>query len=144
MMSLKDALAKARESRPEPILIPVAVGDGLYQIDVMRLDGMDWAAVMAAAPPMDDIGVKLSYDTSRGALVACARHSRLLDMDGDPVVEYDDNGAVIPTDWVGLFGVISGSEATRIAATWWALNMNDPNKHVEALKKASAGGGKTS
>lgn len=143
-MSLTDALAKARESRPEPILITVAVGEELFQVECKRLDGMDWAAVMAAAPPRDDIGVKLSYDIGRGALVACARHSRLLDSEGNLVVERDEQGAVIPTDWAGIFAAISGSETNQLAATWWALNMNDPNKHVEALKKASAGGRKTS
>lgn len=134
-MSFKDALAKARASRPEPVLQSVAVGDELFQVEVRRLDGMEWAAVTAECPPTDEKGARLGYDTNKAALVACRRHSRLLDEAGEPVEE---------VDWGGLFTEISGAEVGAIAAIWWALNMHDPNERVVALKKASAGGSATS
>lgn len=134
-MSFKDDLAKARESRPEPVLMDVAVGDELYRIEVKRLDGMQWAEVMSSAPPNDEAGARLGYDTSKAALIACRRYSRLLDADGDPVTDFD---------WSELFDVISGTEIGAIAATWWALNMGDPNSRVVALKKARRAASATS
>lgn len=146
-MSFKDDLAKARASRPEPVLQAVAVGDELYQVEMMRLDGMDWAAVMAECPPADEKGARLGYDSNKAALVACKRYSRLLDTDGEHVsmsVVRDDKGKVIEDPWADLFKTISGAEIGAIAAVWWALNMNDPNERVVALKKAWAAGDKTS
>ena len=134
-MSFKDALAKARASRPEPVLQSVAVGDELFQVEVRRLDGMEWAAITAECPPTDEKGARLGYDTNKAALVACRRHSRLLDEAGEPVED---------VDWAELFSAISGAEVGAIAAIWWALNMHDPNERVVALKKASAGGNATS
>ncbi len=134
-MSFKDALAKARASRPEPVLQPVAVGDALFQVEVRRLDGMEWAAITAECPPTDEKGARLGYDTNKAALVACRRYSRLLDEAGEPVED---------VDWAELFAEISGAEVGAIAAIWWALNMHDPNERVVALKKASAGGSETS
>lgn len=134
-MSFKDALAKARESRPKPVLQPVAVGDELYQVEITRLDGMDWAAVMAECPPTDEKGARLGYDSNKAALVACKRYSRLLGTDGEPVADFD---------WGDLFTAISGAEIGAIAAVWWAMNMHDPNERVVALKKAWAAGDKTS
>lgn len=134
-MSFKESAQKARDSRPEPVKVSVAVGDDLFEVEVMRLDGMDWAAVMAECPPTDEKGVRLGYDSNKAALLACKRHSRLLNAEGEP----DDE-----VDWDELFKIISGVEIGAIAATWWATNMNDPNQRVVALKKALAGGGKTS
>lgn len=134
-MSFKDALAKARAARPEPVLQPVAVGDALFQVEVRRLDGMEWAAITAECPPTDEKGARLGYDTNKAALVACRRYSRLLDEAGEPVED---------VDWADLFSAISGAEVGAIAAIWWALNMHDPNERVVALKKASAGGSETS
>lgn len=134
-MSFMDKLAKARAERPEPVLVPVAVGDELYSVEVMRLDGMDWAAITAECPPTDEKGARLGYDTNKAALVACRRHARLLDAEGEPVPD---------VEWSELFATISGVEIAAIAATWWALNMNDPNQRVVKLKKASAGGSATS
>jgi len=129
-VGFKDALAKAREARPEPVLVDVAVGDELFRVEVRRLDGMEWAAVMASAPPADEMGARLGYDTSKAALVACQKYSRLLDAEG---AEVDD------VDWRELFDTISGTEVGAVAATWWALNMGDPNSQVVALKKALRG-----
>ena len=134
-MDFKDALAKARESRPEPVLQSVAVGEVLFQVEVRRLDGMEWAGVMAECPPSDEKGARLGYDTNKAALVACRRYSRLLDTEGEPVAD---------VDWPGLFAELSGVEIGAIAAMWWALNMHDPNERVVALKKAWAAGSKTS
>lgn len=145
-MSFKDALAKARDSRPEPKRVAVAVGDDLFNVEVMRLDGMDWAAVMAECPPSDEKGARLGYDTNKAALIACKRFSRLLDAEDEPVdmslVVKDDK--VVESPWDDLFTTISGVEIGAIAATWWALNMNDPNNRVVELKKSLAGGVKTS
>ncbi len=134
-MSFKGALERARAGRPEPKLVQVAVDDELYQVEVMRLDGMDWAAVMAECPPTGAKDVALGYDTSKAALLACKKYSRLLDSEGEPVEDLD---------WNDLFAAISGVEIGGLAATWWALNVHDPNQRVVALKKALAGGGKTS
>lgn len=134
-MSFKDALAKARERRPKPVEVSVAVGDELFKVEVARLDGMDWAAVMAECPPTDKKAARLGYDTNKAALVACERYSRLLDAGGEPVED---------VDWVDLFATLSGAEIGAIAATWWATNMHDPNQRVVDLKKASMGGGRTS
>lgn len=144
-MSFKDALARAKRDRPEPVLQSVAIGDELFQIPITRLDGMDWAAVAAEAPPESEMDARLGFNTSKAALVACRRHSRLLDAEGEPVpLDLDESGKSIPTDWVGVFDAISGVEVQAIAATWWAMNAHDPNQRVVALKKASLGGGKTS
>lgn len=134
-MSFKDALERARAGRPEPKLVEVAVGDDLFQVEVGRLDGMDWAGIMAECPPVDANGVALGYDTTRAALLACTRHGRLLDGAGEPVED---------VDWAALFVEIAGDEARAIAATWWTMNMRDPNARVAELKKALAAGGKTS
>lgn len=134
-MSFKDALAKARDSRPEPVLLQVAVGDVLFQVEMRRLDGMEWAGVMAECPPTDEKGARLGYDTNKAALVACRRFSRLLDVEGEPVPD---------VDWPALFAELSGAEVGALAATWWALNMHDPNERVVALKKAWAAGSRTS
>lgn len=128
-MSFKDDVAAAKSARPEPVVVSVAVGDTLYGVETKRLDGMQWAAVMAAAPPSDEAGARLGYDTSKAALIACKQHSRLLDAEGEPVAEFE---------WNDLFNAISGTEIGAIAATWWALNMGDPNQKVIALKKARA------
>lgn len=134
-MDFKDALAKARESRPEPVLVAVAVADDLFNVEVRRLDGMDWVGVMAECPPSTEKGARLGYEAERAALVACRQYSQLLTTDGD---------VVTGIDWDDLFKLISGTEIGAIAATWWALNMADPNRRVVELKKALAGGGKTS
>lgn len=146
-MSLKDALAKAREGRPEPVLQSVVIGDELFQVELRRLDGMDWAGVTAECPPSDQKGFRLGYDTNKAALLACRRFSRLLDSDGEPVdmtVTRDSKGVITYDPWADVFNAVSGGEAGAIAATWWALNMHDPNQRVVELKKALAGGGKTS
>lgn len=144
-MSFKEALAKARAERPEPILQAVAVGDELYQVEMMRLDGMDWAAVMAECPPLDEKSARLGYDSNRAALVACKRHSRLLDADGEAVdmETVVKDGEVVSDPWADLFQTISGAEIGALAAVWWALNMNDPNQRVIALKKALSAGVRT-
>lgn len=134
-MSFKDDLAVAKKSRPEPVVVSVAIGESLYGVEVKRLDGMQWAAVMSSAPPSDESGARLGYDTSKAALIACKKYSRLLDADDEPVDE---------VDWDDLFETISGTEIGAIAATWWALNMGDPNQKVIALKKARAGVSSTS
>ncbi|UOQ60387.1 hypothetical protein MUN76_15365 [Leucobacter rhizosphaerae] len=145
-MSFKDALAKARSNRPEPVLQAVAVGDELYHVEIRRLDGMDWAAITADCPPRHERDASMGYDSNKAALIACRRHGRLLDGDDEPVamaVIRDDQGNVVDDPWLNLFNAISGTEADAIAALWWGQNVNDPNKHVVALKKASAGGSKT-
>lgn len=145
-MGLKEDLAAAKAARPQPVLVDVALGDVLYKVEVRRLDGMEWAAVMAEAPPTDEGSARVGYSTHRGALIACKRHGRLLDAEGTPVTHLgvDEDGAPAPLDWPAIFSAISGTEVGAIAAVWWALNMGDPNERVLALKKASAGGSKTS
>lgn len=146
-MSFQDALDKARAARPEPKLQAVAVGDELFNVEIMRLDGMDWAAITAECPPTDERGARLGYDTNKAALIACERYSRLLDAEGEAVdmaPVKDEAGNIIAYPWRDLFKAVSGAEVGAIAATWWALNMNDPNTNVVALKKSLAGGGKTS
>ena len=130
-MSFKDDLAAAKAAAVEPVLVDVAVGEALYRVEVVKLPGMQWAEVVAAAPPSDEMGARLGYDTVKAALVACRKYSRLLDSDGEPVAE---------VDWRDLFDAISGVEIQAIAATWWALNVGDPNERVVALKKALKGG----
>lgn len=145
-MSFKDALKRARDARPEPVLQPVALGDEIFNVEVSRLDGMEWAAIMAEAPPKDEKGARLGYDVNKAALIACKRHGRLLDDEGEPVdmdVVRDKRGNIIEDPWVDLFTEISGVELHAIASIWWALNMQDPNDRVVALKKASAAGAKT-
>lgn len=134
-MSFKDALAKARAARPEPTLVGVAVGDELYNVEVVRLDGMDWAAIAAMSPVNDKRFLKIGFNPINAALLACAAHSRLLDANDEPVED---------VDWAELFTAISGEEVRAIAASWWGRNVNDPNTRVEALKKALAGGERTS
>lgn len=141
-MSFRDALERVRESRPEPTLVEVAVGDELFSVEVRRLDGMDWAAVMAECPPSGTGNVALGYDVTRAALLACQLHGRLLDAAGEPVDLGDKSES--RKAWSDLFTAVSGTEVRAIAASWWALNMRDPNERVVALKKASAGGVKTS
>lgn len=138
-------MARAQEGRPEPVLVDIAIGESLYKVEARRLDGMEWAAVMAEAPPVDEASARLGYSTHRGALIACRRHGRLLDAGGDPVthLEVDEEGKPVPLDWAVIFSAISGTEVGAIAAVWWALNMGDPNERVVALKKASAGGSTT-
>lgn len=146
-MSLKDALAKAREDRPEPVRQPVAVGDELFEVEMKRLDGMAWAAITSECPPTDAMGAGLGYDSNRAALLACKRHGRLLDADGEPVdmsPVRDEHGNIISEPWEDVFTAISGAEVSGIAAIWWMLNMLGPNERVAALKKASAGGSATS
>lgn len=133
-MSFKDALAKARAERPAPTLVPVAVGDELYNVEVVRLDGMDWAGVVAECPISDPAQARLGFDANKAALLACSRYARLLD--GDEPVE--------DVEWPDLFQALSGEEVRGLAATWWSMNVFDPNQRVAELKKASAGGGKTS
>lgn len=50
-MSITEALAKAREARPEPKLVAIAIGESLFNVEVRRLDGMEWAGIMAQCPP---------------------------------------------------------------------------------------------
>ena len=134
-MGLLDDFAKARADRPEPIMVDVAIGDGLYKVEVTRLDGMAWAAIMAECPPEDAGSARLGYSPSAAALLACKRFARLFDAEGEPVAD---------VDWGEVFAAISGVEVQAIAASWWALNMGDPNQRVVDLKKASAAGGVTS
>lgn len=118
-----------------PALIEVVIGDSLYSIEVSRLDGMDWSAIMADATPTSVEGAGLGYEPSVGGVLACKRHGRLLDGDGVPVEA---------PDWDAVFAALSGVDARGVASAWWALNMRDPNKRVVALKKAWAAGGKMS
>lgn len=145
-MSFEEDLAAAKAARPEPVVVSVAVGDSLYGVEVKRLDGMQWAEVMASAPPNDEAGARLGYDTSKAALAACRKYSRLLDGDGEPVDMSPaiKDGKPVSDPWRDMFTAISGTEIGAIAATWWALNAGDPNKKVIALKKARAAGSATS
>lgn len=128
-MSFKDDLAAAKAARSETVMVDVAIGESLYQIEVRRLDGMQWADIMADAPPNNEVAGRLGFDVYKAALIACRKYSRLLDADGNEVPD---------VDWGDLFAAISGAEVSGIGATWWALNMADPNRRVDALKKASA------
>lgn len=128
-MSFWDDLAAAKKQRPEPILVPVAVGESMYQVEVSRLPGMTWDAIMSRCPARLEQHFAVGYDTGKAALVASREHGHLRDADGELV-----EGA----DWDGLFDVISGIELRAIAAAWWGQNVNDPDQAVTALKKASA------
>lgn len=146
-MSFKDALAKARGSRPEPKLQAVALGDDIFHVEIRRLDGMDWSAITASCPPSGARDVGLGFNSNKAAFIACKEHGRLLDGDGNAVdmaSVKDDNGNVVEDPWADLFKAISGTESDAITATWWHMNVNDPNTRVVALKKAWAAGGKTS
>lgn len=134
-MSFKEALEKAHAERPEPALVEIEIGGELFMVEISRLDGMDWAAIMAECPPNDELSARLGYDMTAAGLLACKRFSRLLDSDGNPV---DD------VDWEALFKASAGTGVRGIAATWWMLNMKDPNERVAELKKALADGGRTS
>lgn len=134
-MSFKDAVARAKADRPEPVLVDVAVGETYFKVEVMRLDGAKWASVLAECPPTSELGASLGYESYKAALVACRRHSRLLTPEGESVSD---------VVWPDLFDAISGAEIGAIAATWWHLNMKDPNDRVVALKKAFSGGSMTS
>jgi hypothetical protein len=128
-MSFKDDLAAAKKLRPEPILVPVAVGESMYQVEVSRLPGTTWDAIMSRCPARSEQHFAVGYDTGKAAVVASTEHGRLLAADGE---------AVVDPDWDGLFEVISGIELRAIAAAWWGQNVNDPDQAVTALKKASA------
>lgn len=146
-MSITDALAKSRASRPKPSLVAIAVGNELFNVEVRRLDGMEWAGVMAECPPVAEKDTYIGYDTNKAALVACRGYGRLLNMAGEPqdmAVKHDEAGTVISDRWAEVFTEISGDEIGHIAAGWWGKNVSDPNKRVEALKKAFAGGKLTS
>lgn len=146
-MGWKDSLAKAKNARTEtdPIRQDIVLDEDLYQVEIRRLDGLDWAAITAEAPPETETDARLGYNTRKAALIACRRHGRLLDASGNPVpVEHDEDGEIIPVDWAGIFTAISGVEVQAIAAGWWAMNMHDPNQRVQQLKKASAAGGSMS
>lgn len=146
-MSFNDALAKARANRPAPVLQAVALGGELFQVEIRRLDGMDWSAITAECPPKSARDVGLGYDSNKAAFIACKQHGRLLDKSGEPVSMaplVDESGKVESDPWVDLFNEISGTESDAITATWWQMNVNDPNTRVVALKKALAAGDKTS
>ena len=134
-MSFKDALKKAQAERPEPVMVDVEIGGELFAVEITRLDGMDWAAIMAECPPSDELSARLGYDMTAAGLLACKRFSRLLDSGGNPVEE---------VDWEALFKASAGLGVRGIAATWWMLNMKDPNERVAELKKALAAGERTS
>ena len=145
-MGLKEDLERAKQTRPEPVLVDIVISDALYQVETRRLDGMQWAAVMASAPPVDAASVMLGYSPAQGALVACREYGRMLDAEGNPVdmsPVLDENGEVVSEPWEDVFEAISGTEIQAIASSWWGRNAGDPNQRVEALKKASAGGSKT-
>lgn len=134
-MGFQDDLAAAKAARDETVMVDVVVGEALYQVEVRRLDGMQWADIMADAPPNSEVAGRLGFDVYKAALLACRKYSRLLDADGNEVPE---------VDWADLFAAISGAEVSGIGATWWALNMADPNRRVAALKKAHSGVSETS
>ncbi len=134
-MSFKDDLAAAKAAREEPALVDIAIGDALYQIETRRLDGMEWADIMADSPPNNDAAARLGFDVYRAAFLACKKHGRLLDAGG---------GEVPDVDWGDLFAAISGAEVSAIGATWWALNMANPNRRVASLKKTSQVASETS
>ncbi len=144
-MGLKEDLARAKSSRPAPVLVDIVVGETLYKVEVRRLDGMEWAAVMASAPPIDEGSARLGFNARVGALVACRDYGRLLDADGNEIhnLGIDDYGEIVPLDWAAILDAISGVELQALSATWWALNSYDPNQRVVELKKASQGGGRT-
>ena len=135
MSNLSKLIEKARAERPEPVTVEVEIGGELFMVEITRLDGMDWAAIMAECPPHDELSARLGYDMTAAGLLACKRFSRLLDSDGNPVED---------VDWDELFKISSGVGVRGIAATWWMLNMKDPNERVAELKKALAAGGRTS
>jgi len=133
-MGIKEDLELAKAERPDPVYVDVAIGSNLYKVEITRLDGMQWAGIMAECPPIDDGSALLGYAPHRAGLIACQRHGKLL----------DENGNGVEADWEAIFESISGTEVQAISATWWGMNMGDPNQRVVALKKASAGGSKTS
>lgn len=145
-MGLKEDLEAAKNARTQPKVVDIVVNDTLYGVEVKRLDGMEWAAVMAECPPVDASSVRLGYDAQKAALVASRRHGRLLDAEGNHVTALgvDEEGQPVPVDWEGIFAVISGVEVQAIAGLWWGMNVGDPNQRVVELKKASAGGRKKS
>lgn len=134
-MDFKDILAKAQEEVQEVKLVEVSVAGELFRVEVSRLPGMDWSAIMVACPPRSPKLAGIGYDLTDGALLACERHSRFLDADDEVVAD---------VDWAELFTVLAGSEVQGIAATWWTLNMRDPNTRVVELKKALVAGEKAS
>lgn len=143
-MTYREKLAKMREARPEPVMVPFVLDDELFHVDVRKLDGMDWAAVTADALPVTALDHRLGFSTIRAALLACEKYSTLHDAEQVPVPEEWEKGEKIPTDWRGIFDEISEEELNAIAALWWGMNSRDPNRRAGELKKALAGGGKTS
>lgn len=134
-MSFKDLMDRARAEKPDPVRIEVSAAGELFQIEVSRLPGMDWSGIMVECPPRKKELSGLGCDLPTAALLACERYGRLFDAAG---VEIPD------VVWEDLFEVLSGTEVQGVAATWWTLNMRDPNQKVVELKKASAAGSETS
>ncbi|MBB4072045.1 hypothetical protein [Canibacter oris] len=133
-MSFHDDLKKAQQQRATET-VDISLAGNLYSIEISRLPGMQWAAIIAAAPPQDAADARLGYSPATAALAACKAHGRLLDAAGVPVAD---------VDWGELFDAISGVEVQAVAAVWWGLNMGTPNDEVVALKKVSRPGSKTS
>lgn len=134
-MSFRELMDKARAQKPDPVRVDVTAAGELFQVEVSRLDGMDWSGIMVECPPRNQKLSGLGCDLPRAALLACERHGRLLNSDGEEVPD---------VVWEELFEVLSGIDVQGIAAVWWSLNMRDPNQRVVDLKKALSGGSRTS
>lgn len=82
-MGLKEDIEAARLNRPEPVRQQVAVGEALYEVEISRLEGLEWAGIIAECPPKDERGALLGYDANKAAVIACKRFSRLINSEGE-------------------------------------------------------------
>lgn len=115
-------------------LIDAIYDDALCRVECVKLPGMVWAGITVECPPQNDVERGYGYSPHRAALIACSRHGRLLDAEGEPIEK---------PDWDALF-MENGAQIIDIASAWWTLNVNAQRQKLNALKKALAAGTTTS
>lgn len=128
-MSFADDLKAEKESETPSLDVPIKLNDTVYTLRFWQMDGLEWADHTDRAPARPGVLLDMRYGYNLRALVppVAVKSGRLVD--GDDLVELDEE------QWRAIFKGI-GSNFTRIGDAIFFLNEQQPDEVVERLKKA--------
>lgn len=130
-MSFEDDLKAESEAELPYKDVELTLNGNLYVLRFTLMDGTEWAAATDQAPARPGVLLDTHYGYNMRALVyiVAPKSGRLVE--GDSTKELTDD------QWRLLLKSVKGGPMMRLGDTLFALNEYEPERAVEAAKKAS-------
>jgi hypothetical protein len=128
-MSFKDDLAAAKAADPVTADVTIEINGATHTLRFTRMDPVEYTEETLRHPPRLEIGIdrEFGYNLTALTMAVAPRCARLVD--GDDLVELDDEA------WADLFAVADGGAVQSIQNTVFGLNEFSSGKAADAAKK---------